>query len=525
MEKFINSPEAISSSLLLWSDKPTQIAIENCYDIKVWPVTNILNSGPLHFNLPPQPKGFMSDLFVVTKLKLQKDNDDLTEIPKNVAIVNNFANSLWEQVDVQFDNRFDICQSMRGSYCTQSFINTAINSESNRTDDLLYSHHFKMDEGSSKQAEESTRTFWKWNEFTPIKSFLNEETYKTDSTKKAAIHKLKEQLWKADKTKDDDINEIITTLGYSKDTKTDKQWHDAIWLIDNVWQPVKENPAAGQRSKRIISGKSVTISERLQVPIFTTSKCLPNNMTIRITLTKNSDGFLLLTDDDDSSYKIYVEDCFLHVYYYQPRDSIINAIETKLKKTPAHYTIDKPEIITKPISNAGRVIRINDIFHEKLPAYAFFYLQNSKDFEGSFKTNPYTFIPFQKFQIYINGLPYFKDPLECKSMITGPSATVIPKDFEEFLYQFYKTIGKDVKSDCLINSSNFHLNFMVAISFGADKCSLIDNHLNLHENASTYLEIDMGVSTNIPNDMLLVIYSQYNQQVLIDSQRQIEIIE
>ena len=133
----------------------------------------------------------MSDLFVVTKLKLQKDNDDLTEIPKNVAIVNNFANSLWEQVDVQFDNRFDICQSMRGSYCTQSFINTAINSESNRTDDLLYSHHFKMDEGSSKQAEESTRTFWKWNEFTPIKSFLNEETYKTDSTKKSGVHKLK----------------------------------------------------------------------------------------------------------------------------------------------------------------------------------------------------------------------------------------------------------------------------------------------------------------------------------------------
>ena len=29
-------------------------------------------------------------------------------------------------------------------------------------------------------------------------------------------------------------------------------------------------------------------------------------------------------------------------------------------------------------------------------------LQKSKDFEGSFRTNPYIFVPFQKFQFFLN---------------------------------------------------------------------------------------------------------------------------
>ena len=66
---------------------------------------------------------------------------------------------------------------------------------------------------------------------------------------------------------------------------------------------------------------------------------------------------------------------------------------------------------------------------------------------------------------------------------------------------------------------------MVGISFGADRSSLIENHLNLHENASTYLEIDMGINTDIPNDMVLIVYCKYNQQVLIDGNRQIQIVE
>ena len=35
---------------------------------------------------------------------------------------------------------------------------------------------------------------------------------------------------------------------------------------------------------------------------------------------------------------------------------------------------------------------------------------------------------------------------------------------------------------------------MVGISFGADKSSVMENHMNIQEKASTYLEIDMGIN-------------------------------
>ena len=97
--------------------------------------------------------------------------------------------------------------------------------------------------------------------------------------------------------------------------------------------------------------------------------------------------------------------------------------------------------------------------------------------------------------------------------------------FGEYMAQLYKTLGKDVKGDCLINSSNFALNFMVGISFGADKSSLAERHLNLQEKASTYLEIDMGINDGIPQDMVLLIHTVHDRQIQIDADRKIQIIE
>ena len=55
----------------------------------------------------------------------------------------------------------------------------------------------------------------------------------------------------------------------------------------------------------------------------------------------------------------------------------------------------------------------------------------------------------------------------------------------EYLRQLYRTIGKDLKGDCLINSKNFHLNFMAAVSFTADRSNTSSRYLYLQENNFT----------------------------------------
>ena len=195
-----------------------------------------------------------------------------------------------------------------------------------------------------------------------------------------------------------------------------------------------------------------------------------------------------------------------------------------MKIEPVPYFIERPEIVIKPITSPGKIIRLTEVFQGRVPPYAFFALQKSKDFEGSLKTNPYSFIPFKKFQFYLNGKPYFNDPLDLDTVHDLAGGGTEYMGFGQFLRQLYKTLGKDLKGDCLVNSKNFNLNFMVGISFGADKSSVMENHMNIQKKASTYLEIDMGIN-KVPEDMVLVIYALYDRQIKINENRGIEIIE
>ena len=521
MTKFINSREAFSSSLSLWNDRPTQVAVEEVYDLKVWPVTNILNEGPINFVIPPQPKGLMDDVHIVTKFKIEKANVNLGEKPsKNISVVNNFANSLWGNVDVQFDDRVDIMQSMRNSYPYISFFNHALNSDSEKQDYLFYNELFKMDQGRTKTLEESSRTFWYWN--VDLEDEIKEMMDDSITGKEATLTKVKSLLWKFDhKDYEKSLTGISIALGFVDPGL--KLKNEAVrTLVGRGWLLNTKNLAASERSARVNRGQSLTVDSKLQCPIFNTSKTLPPNMKIRISLTKNSDGFLLLTEEE--GFKVVIEDCYLNVTFVKAHEAFLKQIEERIKIEPVPYFIERPEIVIKPITSPGKIIRLTEVFQGRVPPYAFFALQKSKDFEGSLKTNPYSFIPFKKFQFYLNGKPYFNDPLDLDTVHDLAGGGTEYMGFGQFLRQLYKTLGKDLKGDCLVNSKNFNLNFMVGISFGADKSSVMENHMNIQEKASTYLEIDMGIN-KVPEDMLLVIYALYDRQIKINENRGIEIIE
>ena len=232
----------------------------------------------------------------------------------------------------------------------------------------------------------------------------------------------------------------------------------------------------------------------------------------------------ILLCNDNAGYSVVLEDCYLNVTYYRVRDEILSLLESRIAEEPIPYFISRPEIIIRPITQNSRIIRMSDIFTDTLPPYAFFTLQRSRDFDGRVKTNPFIFYPFKTFQFYRNGIPYFTDPLEVATIKEVRDDDYAYRGIGEYMRQLYRTIGSDATGNCLIDSTNFHLNFMVGISFGADKPSLAEKHLNLQEKVSTYLEIDMGVE-EVPQDLILIVYAVFDRQVQIDSHRMIRIIE
>ena len=150
MSKFINSKEAIASSLLLWQEVPTQVSVQETYNLKVWPVTNIFNEGPINFVIPPQPHGMLTNVDIVTKFKMENEDALHNSRYTKLSIINNFSNSLWELVEVRLDDRVDIMQSMRNSYAYQTYFNHCLNTESNHADYLFHNELFKWMKDATK---------------------------------------------------------------------------------------------------------------------------------------------------------------------------------------------------------------------------------------------------------------------------------------------------------------------------------------------------------------------------------------
>lgn len=445
MMKFKESRDSIASELLLWRETPTQIAIQDTFELMVHPVSSIYNDGQINFDIPNQPKAMMSGIDIVTKFRIMKGNGKMEENDE-CSIINNFANSLWDLVSSTVSDRVNLMQSMRNSYAYQTYFDYCLNSDRNRADYLFCTQLFLMDNGATK--------------------------------------------------------EDVETISY---------------LGDDV-----KNLGAHDRFHRISNSKSVTVTSKLHSPLFTTSKALPANMSVRVSLSKNKDSFLLMASTNE--YRVEIQNVHLNVSYVKPAEVFLSMIEERLAKQPALYFITKPEIIIKPIAQHGRMVRINEIFHGKLPRTAFFCILQSKDFEGSFQSSPFAFIPFSKFQLYVNGLPYFNDPLEIDFSIDDNGQKVYKENWK-FLQQLYKTIGKDARGCPLINSANFQSNFMVGVSLAGDRASSSAAYLSPHKQASTQIEIDFGYDINIAQDLILLVYAVHDRLVKINADRELEIVD
>ena len=436
MSKFIQSHESIDSSLLLWDVKSTQTAIQSVYELEVYPITVYDNDygGPITFVIPPQIKGELIDVEVIATWRVKADEDDLTG--QHVTTINNVGNSLWSMVDIQVGDRLNIMQSMSQAYAYQTFFETALNTEPNRADYIYAMEMFKMDDGKDKT-----------------------------------------------------------------DTETLQYYHeDAVLGADDAVveeEKFVKNHAAAARANRITLSQKVTTLCKLHCPLFRHSKALPTNMHIRVSLTKNSNEFLLLAADT-VNFKLNIEEVFLKCKYIRPTDFIIQQQEDKLIRQPALYDVDVPEISFRTI-NVGET---NVTFNGKTPKAAFFCVQNPLGIHGAYGRNPFVFEGFKSAQVYKNNIKLFTSTL------------VMDDDSENFtmLNQLYKSINKDLHGSCLINSKNYHLNQIVGTVFTADKTHT--KHLNLKEDGD--VRIELGFVTAPKNPLIVIIYAVYDKIIQID---------
>ena len=152
--KFKDSRDSVSSELLLWKESTTQVSVKSVYDLKVHPISSLYNEGSIHFDLPPQSRGMLSNIDIVSTFKVKKGATDLQD-NDNCSIINNISNALWEMVQVELGDRVSIAQSMRNSYAYQTYFNNCFNSDPNRSSYQFATELWKMDTGVTKEDSET----------------------------------------------------------------------------------------------------------------------------------------------------------------------------------------------------------------------------------------------------------------------------------------------------------------------------------------------------------------------------------
>ena len=269
-------------------------------------------------------------------------------------------------------------------------------------------------------------------------------------------------------------------------------------------QPV--NKASLSRSKLIEQGKTVTLISDLNCSLFKSGKLLPTNLDVRISLTKNYNGYVLL-EAERGTHKLKFDKCYLRVTMQQPGNFCLNLMEQKLLKTPAIYQAEEGKVSFHSIPAGNERVTINNLFPQgKLPIMFTFGVQDRTALGNARNKNPYTFHPMKKVQIFIDGKPYFPSTLEGKTM-----------HFDSF----YQTIGYKTAGECLIDPTNYKIHPLIAVDLTADRTAN-KHHLNLSQTGEVKLDIELEEAA--VDGLILLVYSYYDRIIEINSDRSVRLL-
>ena len=104
---YSDSPEGLSSTLMIFDLPATEMGINKIQDVEYRPISQISNNSPIEYNIPPSGS-FYKDLRRMTqKIKFQILKDDGSVIDDNdkVGCINQILQTMWKQVEVYFEGQ------------------------------------------------------------------------------------------------------------------------------------------------------------------------------------------------------------------------------------------------------------------------------------------------------------------------------------------------------------------------------------------------------------------------------------
>lgn len=240
-------------------------------------------------------------------------------------------------------------------------------------------------------------------------------------------------------------------------------------------------------------------------------KFIIDNVNVNFKFTKAKNEFCLMCKDSEK-FAIKIIDSLLYVRHCKISNAVKLAQAMALEKASLKYPIKRVEVKNFAITKGFKSAKIENVVSGRLPTRIAFGLVENDSFNGKYSKNPFNFKHFDltEIEVYVNSTHIPNSPIKV--------------DFDKHLYTraYYSVFSGTNKAPLDFGNGISMKEYMggytmLAFDLSPDMCS--GDHLNLQK--SGILKIDFKFSKNLPENLMCVIYLEFENIIEISKSRKV----
>lgn len=304
---------------------------------------------------------------------------------------------------------------------------------------------------------------------------------------------------------------LSNLLNYGPPAK-DSHLAAALWYSDSPGTfDQRDDANVGYASRKVAAAgsKIIELIGPIHADIFSQERCLLNNVSLNLKLTRNKDAFCLMSGKAD---KVKLVDCRFIARKVKPSPDLLLAHAKALQISPAKYPIIKTDIknFTIPSGIQSKTVEWSGGL---LPRRLVIGIVSNKAFSGDYKANPFHFSHFQ-----LNYLTLYADSVQVPSHPFTPDFT--KKQFIQSYYSLFTgsgihfgDSGNDISKEDYEGGSCLHC-------FDLTPC-LTSSQATWNLQKPTNLRVEVRFAAALPEAVNLIVLVETDNLIQIDKQRSV----
>ena len=250
------------------------------------------------------------------------------------------------------------------------------------------------------------------------------------------------------------------------------------------------------------------VSGPLYTDITRLPKYVPNGVSVQIKLERTPDKFCLLSNQDDTQYKIEILDIYYNIVRVNLFPQVLDHINSNFRSTKGTIPYQSISVKTLAVPTGSSFLTHDRIFCGRIPSKCIVGLVSATAFNGKLSKNPYNFQQFALSKINMS------TDLD-QSVSNFTSYNFAKNQMLEGFLNFTRVVGNSKK---LLVNRNSWANGKTLHGFNLTP-KLNPDSVSVARNGSVRLHLEFSGQTT--ETIIVVILAVYDNMLFIDEQRNI----